>query len=414
MKYSHHKVALVMLVDGRFALVKCRLAGLWWVDGVRIFVGHCLASVVALAHTVSGHDAWRLGKGGQLELAGAFKGILPKARMYLREPVRGILDRGVCSSLNWRTRKARDGNAYTYAEFLEWYGHLGCERWQEAPSADVRELRAARIFDGSRQNHIPQSTEVVRIATGVAASVDGVPDFHVQVIEMVAHVDPPAATDPAEAALVSQQQWASSLEHRGTTPAPALDGASEAFETCSEEVVLLDFNRRPKEMNDLLAKGSPLRACREALEREGHNWKLLSSTMVFVHPSQYRDVMKALNGRSLRPSHVVVSSSFEYLVEESLSEIGKGAWAKTRSSLVLQRCIVSETGATVGSSHERRTLERLGKDQELCAVALEIKRTFLCMAPALRRAASVAQSTTEAHSGCGLNPRRSCGSIADS
>ena len=55
-----------------------------------------------------------------------------------------------------------------------------------------------------------------------------------------------------------------------------------------------------------------------------HNWKLISGTTVFVQPWQYRSAMRALNGRELKPYHVVVAKSLEYLLEESLAPIGKG------------------------------------------------------------------------------------------
>ena len=81
---------------------------------------------------------------------------------------------------------------------------------------------------------------------------------------------------------------------------------------------LLTFNRVPKGMLDSLAASRPLPSCREALEAHGHNWRLPSGTSVFVHPSQYRAVMRALVGRQSMPSHVVVAGDLEHLIEETL------------------------------------------------------------------------------------------------
>ena len=43
-----------------------------------------------------------------------------------------------------------------------------------------------------------------------------------------------------------------------------------------------------------------------------------------------RPTMRALKGRVLRPSHLVVADSLAYLVEEGLANLrpGRGAWAK--------------------------------------------------------------------------------------
>merc|ERR1711871_1090335 len=90
-----------------------------------------------------------------------------------------------------------------------------------------------------------------------------------------------------------------------------------------EAVCLLHFNRRPQEMHDKLANGQALSACRKALEDEGYNWKLSGGTTIFVHPWQYDAVMRALAGRTQSHQDIVVTSSMEYLVEETLSGIGK-------------------------------------------------------------------------------------------
>ena len=54
---------------------------------------------------------------------------------------------------------------------------------------------------------------------------------------------------------------------------------------------------------------------------------------VFVHPWQYRAAVRALVGHQLLASHVVVAESLEHLVEESLSDIGRGVWARSRAEL---------------------------------------------------------------------------------
>ena len=54
---------------------------------------------------------------------------------------------------------------------------------------------------------------------------------------------------------------------------------------------------------------------------------------VFVHPWQYRAAVRALVGHQLLASHVIVAESLEHLVEESLSDIGRGVWARSRAEL---------------------------------------------------------------------------------
>jgi len=87
---------------------------------------------------------------------------------------------------------------------------------------------------------------------------------------------------------------------------------------------------------------------------------------VFVHPQQYRSAVKACT-KEVKQFCVIVAESLEYLVEESIATIGKGAWAKNRSPVDLLACNTSEC-ASAGS--------RDG-DYDGAEVAPPVKRTFV-------------------------------------
>jgi hypothetical protein len=93
------------------------------------------------------------------------------------------------------------------------------------------------------------------------------------------------------------------------------------------------LNRNSKALRHAFCAGLSLQSCRSELESHGHNWKLLTGTLVFVHPMVYRDVMAQLNGMTLQPDEIIFSEAFEYLVEETmalvlLSGTEKRMWAK--------------------------------------------------------------------------------------
>lgn len=72
----------------------------------------------------------------------------------------------------------------------------------------------------------------------------------------------------------------------------------------------------------------PLRRCRQELEEAGCSFRLPCGNMIFVYPSQYHDARKAaLPDTRLKHDcfYAIVVQSLEYLVEECLADIGKGA-----------------------------------------------------------------------------------------
>lgn len=157
-------------------------------------------------------------------------------------------------------------------------------------------------------------------------------------------------------------------------------------------VVHLEFKRCPKALPRALAEGLPLQACRRALEAAGYSWHLPKGDMVFVHPEQYRGVLAAMPASE--KFAIAFDTSFEYLVEESIANIGKGAVAKVRDAIHLED--EGSDAATLGSEE---VVTRSG-------MKLGVVRTFLHVVLERSSPSStvVTQTTTAAHGG--FNPRR--------
>jgi len=176
----------------------------------------------------------------------------------------------------------------------------------------------------------------------------------------------------------------------------------EHGQSARENVYLLQLKRTPSQVVHALTEGVPLRSCREALSTAGYNWKLISGAM---EPWQYRQVMLALNGYELKTSHVVVASNMEYLVAESIQGIGQGACAESRVQLPLiqtsSSCDLTHVSSDAEYDESPEAEEQIGLLAELI-----VKRTFVSSVPLLQDAKLVTQSTTEASSNHGRNPRR--------
>jgi len=153
------------------------------------------------------------------------------------------------------------------------------------------------------------------------------------VICSISHDEPAAVIDPAEAAAIEKVQLTGRIERMvrwDTMPSELQESNCDDSNTPTrdDQVVVLVFNRRPDSMVSALEEGVSLQACRTKLADAGHKWKLPSGAFIFVHPEQYTSVMRELQGFELKPHHVVIASSFEYLLEEAIMDVGKGAWAK--------------------------------------------------------------------------------------
>lgn len=224
-----------------------------------------------------------------------------------------------------------------------------------------------------------------------------------EIIQPVEHVEPPAYIPADEAARLVAGQEASfvELQHdpfvcesgRLCTPDSSISGNSE-------KLFLVQFKRCPAELPKALISGLALKSCRTALEAAGHQWKLPDGNLIFVHPWQYRAAMNA-SWPELRSFSVVFSEGLEYLVEESISNVGRGAVAKTRS-ILHTHCNSSDVAVFDAQEFNGTGSAGSSDSTEPCLVTI---RTFLDYAPRLLDSTSVVQSSTEVHNG-GLNPRR--------
>ena len=113
----------------------------------------------------------------------------------------------------------------------------------------------------------------------------------------------------------------------------------------------------------------------------------------------------------------MVAGALEYLVEEALADLGRGAWAKSRAQLAVQRSASSLAGdvpEASGASSSGLSPEAAPPSAALPDVRgvaghasydpsshmeLQVSRTFLSVLPTRREAATVNQSSTEAMRG---------------
>jgi len=194
----------------------------------------------------------------------------------------------------------------------------------------------------------------------------------------VAHIEHAAVISEVEAAEIVSVQESDFIQRNAA--AAVLQTEQEQSQIATEVVYLLQLSRTPRQMVRALTDGVPLQNCREVLTTAGHNWKLMSGAMVFVQPWQYRWVMRALNGHELKASHLIVGSSIEYLVEESIQGNGQGSWAKSRAELPLMQmstsCDLTHQSNEVEDGEPQEAVEQAGVLAELVVI-----RTFLSSVP---------------------------------
>jgi len=224
------------------------------------------------------------------------------------------------------------------------------------------------------------------------------------VIQEVQHNERAAHYHPTEAAEIANMQWATLIQHRMHSAYSIQDSVSESA-PCKEEdrIWIIRFNRRPEGMHSQLARSLSLRSCRDDLEKAGLEWKLKSGAYIFVLPSQYDCVLRKLPEHKLTHSDVVVTESFEYLLEECLSTIGKGTWAKARTLVPQDASSSSGCHVTSGTHNAIAEVRHVARDW---LEVSEIQRTFLCVVSPLRNATSVIQSDTNSRILNHANPRR--------
>jgi len=220
------------------------------------------------------------------------------------------------------------------------------------------------------------------------------------VIQDVMHPDPAANIDPMFAAEIATTMEIGLIERQAQSVAFA-----EEPDQVNSTLILLQFARPTKALRDALRSGRALQNCRQALNNEGLPFEFPDGNMVFVEPERHAAARRVPATSELKFScfYVVVSSSMEHLIEESLLCCGKGAWARLREELPLR----DSEAATRASDSEAATQasEGIPESQSLYAFLEVTRTTFHFDLRQLRNSQSVTQSTTGARKGC-INHRR--------
>lgn len=123
-------------------------------------------------------------------------------------------------------------------------------------------------------------------------------------------------------------------------------------------------------------EGAELRRCRDALASGGHPVEVPGGCLVFVHPHQYDDVLRAVDFTTLSRADIIFSASLEYLVEETLKKAlslgSRGAWMKSRDQLPINE------DAPEAFEMEHRIAEGMEDSAETSVEGvIEIHHTFL-------------------------------------
>jgi len=259
------------------------------------------------------------------------------------------------------------------------------------------------IMFGSSSEDLPESGKAATIvsSSGSQASLPGMmlgPDGAVEVIENVVHYEAPAERDAETLQLQADNDWASLVEMSLHNPENSVSDMSSA----PEEVFLLQFGGGVGScLREALLTGPEFRACRDALDHDGHQCVHPSSqAIILVGPWQYQDVCRALTDHEVHQFHVVITASLEYVLAEVLGTIP--CRRRPRQKNKLRKTLRMADTQEYGNSEGSKGFEEEEVFQQLVEV---IKRTRLCIAPPLLRAQSVVQSTTEVVSR-GVNPRR--------
>ncbi|CAK9048552.1 START domain-containing protein [Durusdinium trenchii] len=164
-------------------------------------------------------------------------------------------------------------------------------------------------------------------------------------VKMVYHLEPAADIPEDEAQMIVDIQHADFVQRNlGAAPLQAeLNDEAELEprnELVPEDIFKGRVNRMSKDTSRHFLEGAALRPCRDALSRAGYEVEIQGGCLVFVHPHQYEDVLRALQTFTLTRADIVFAASFEYLVEQTLSlavDVGcQGSWMKSRDQLPME------------------------------------------------------------------------------
>lgn len=186
---------------------------------------------------------------------------------------------------------------------------------------------------------------------------------------------------------------------------------------------ILEFSRHPPALRDALLHGDGLAACRAALVEHGFHPELPSGAKVFAHPGDFEFVLDALQGRDLKPWHVIVSAEFLDAVKLVVSSLRSKEQVRQKSDSrevasrrICERCgfsnprfICQRCRMAHYCSKECQKLD-YQKHAKVCGIPSEVPisftHTFLhAKLPSSSGRSVVTKSTTDADPRKGVNPR---------
>lgn len=205
-----------------------------------------------------------------------------------------------------------------------------------------------------------------------------------------------------------------------TTQTP---GKSDTSDSSQIGLHILEFSRHPPALRDALLHGHSLAACRTALVEHGFHPELPSGAKVFADPGDFEFVLAALQGRDLKPWHVIVSAEFLDAVKLAVSSLRSKEQVRQKSDsrevasrrycehcgfsnprVICQRCRMAYS-----RSKECQKLD-YKKHAKVCGIPSEVPisftHTFLhAKLPSSSGRSVVTKSTTDAEARKGVNPR---------
>lgn len=160
-------------------------------------------------------------------------------------------------------------------------------------------------------------------------------------LEYVNHPDKPGMPAPVNLFTISPNQSGDEANEASESDGSqcSMDSYPEAMSAAGaastsvipQSIVLLEFARSPKQFLHALQYAPELEECRRAMSSSGCPFTVKGGAKVFVRPERYAGVMKAIQGKQLKPRHVIIADEFEDLLELAIHNIGKGVKTKSKA-----------------------------------------------------------------------------------
>lgn len=371
---------LALLSDGNFGEVFLELNVM--VGSAPPLINFARMSSLRISQTLAG-VSWRV-RGCRFEI------VEPNADWKLSNRVKRCDE--IFKSFRRYFRLARDGAAYTYAEFQELYGD-DSSWWEEAWPVARSAIPLEHLFvQCTHDCKISQSRLQVSRFERTTSHVDPLITSVSDVIEECYHIDSETKLDAEVDGIIADVMWADFIERRISlgnrstiypSTCPVIDDAS-TYLNCStviwsdcedcqsylqdsewsdhvdkpwdyNMIHLITFTRSPGSLSNVLHKGRELESVRVTAAEYGQSCRLPSGTSIFVHPQHYECMMKLASALQLLPYHAVVCEAFLPLVKAEIAKLRSKENVRIRK---LQKMALVDSN-----------------DESICFV----QQTFMCM-----------------------------------